>query len=130
MWKSPRRIRSRAVDPSGKALSFGHLFFGPAKKSDSGAQRTKRFAESLQSNLTPPHSTTDTECTYMEMIRVRSSAISFVGYDPASRRMRIAFVQGHTYDFCGVPEHVFSGLLSARSKGNYYNAHIRDRYQC
>ncbi|MBW2739381.1 MAG: KTSC domain-containing protein [Deltaproteobacteria bacterium] len=66
----------------------------------------------------------------MEMIRVNSSAIIAVGYDPQTRRMKIKFSQGSTYDFCRVPEHIFQGLLRAGSKGTYYNDHIRDRYQC
>lgn len=66
----------------------------------------------------------------MEMIPVRSSAIRAVGYDQATRRMRITFEQGDGYDFCGVPLHIYEGLMSASSKGAYYNDHIRDRYQC
>lgn len=66
----------------------------------------------------------------MEMIPVWSSAISAIGYDPSTMHMRIRFSQGDTYDYCGVPAHVFQGLLNARSKGAYYNDHIRDRYQC
>lgn len=66
----------------------------------------------------------------MEMISVHSSAIRAVGYDPTTHRMKITFTEGKTYDFCSVPEHIFSGLLSASSKGTYYNDHIRDRYQC
>ena len=66
----------------------------------------------------------------MDMIRVSSSAISAIGYDPTTMRMRIRFVQGDTYDFCGVPAHVFNGLLNSSSKGSYYNDHIRGRYQC
>lgn len=66
----------------------------------------------------------------MDMIRVSSSAISAIGYDAATMRMKITFVQGHTYDFCMVPASVFNGLLHANSKGRYYNDHIRDRYQC
>jgi hypothetical protein len=66
----------------------------------------------------------------MEMIRVTSSAILAVGYDQATRRMKITFVEGHTYDFCRVPEYVFQGLLNAGSKGRYYNDNIKDRYQC
>ena len=66
----------------------------------------------------------------MDMIRVNSSAINAVGYDPMTRRMRIQFTQGHTYDFCNVPEHIHSGLMRASSKGSYYNDYIRDRYQC
>jgi len=37
----------------------------------------------------------------MKMIQVRSSAIRAAGYDPSTRRMRIAFEQGHSYDSCG-----------------------------
>ena len=66
----------------------------------------------------------------MQMISVRSSAMLAVGYDPARRHMRITFSQGNTYDFCGVPQHVFDGLLQAPSKGSYYNDHIKDRYPC
>lgn len=66
----------------------------------------------------------------MDMIRVSSSAITEVGYDPITMRMKIRFVQGHTYDFCRVPAHVFQALVSAHSTGRYYNDHIRDHYRC
>lgn len=66
----------------------------------------------------------------MEMIRVNSTAIVAMGYDEISMRMKITFQQGHTYDFCRVPKHIFEGFLHASSKGNYYNLHIKDRYQC
>jgi len=66
----------------------------------------------------------------MEMIQVRSSAIRAVGYDQSTRRMRITFEQGDSYDFGGVPLHVYDRLMSASSKGAYYNDHIRDQYQC
>jgi hypothetical protein len=67
----------------------------------------------------------------MDMIAViSSSAVAAVGYDAASRKMRIRFVAGETYDFCDVPQSVFEGLLAARSKGRYYNEHIKDRYPC
>ena len=66
----------------------------------------------------------------MEMIRVNSSAISEIGYNAATLHLQIRFVQGHTYDFCRVPQSVFDGLYKARSKGTYYNDHIKDRYKC
>ncbi len=66
----------------------------------------------------------------MDMTPVRSSAIEAVGYDASTCRMRIRFTGGNEYDFCGVPEAVYQGLMSALSKGTYYNDHIRDRYQC
>lgn len=66
----------------------------------------------------------------MEMIRVSSSAISAVGYEPATRQMQIKFAQGHTYTFCGVPAAVHDGLMRSGSKGSYYADHIKDRYHC
>jgi hypothetical protein len=66
----------------------------------------------------------------MEMIHVSSSAIRAIGYDATTQRMKITFVEGHAYDFCRVPEHIFLGLLRSGSKGRYYNDHIKDRYQC
>jgi len=66
----------------------------------------------------------------MDMVRVSSSAISAVGYDPMTHRMKIQFTQGLTYDFCNVPAHIYSGLVRAPSKGTYYNDYIKDRYPC
>ncbi len=66
----------------------------------------------------------------MKMIPVQSSAINAVGYDPLTGRMDIEFAEGNVYPFCGVPQSVFDGLLSASSVGGYYNQYIRDRYQC
>jgi hypothetical protein len=45
----------------------------------------------------------------MQMISVSSSAMSAVGYNPDTGHMKITFTQGHTYDFCRVPQHVYEG---------------------
>ena len=66
----------------------------------------------------------------MEMIKVSSRAIAAVGYDASTGRLKITFQQGYTYDFCNVPAAVFKQLMDARSKGSYYNEHIRDKYPC
>jgi len=66
----------------------------------------------------------------MQMIPVSSSAIRAVGYDSQSRRMKIEFTQGDTYDFCRVPQHIYDGLMRSSSKGGYYNDNIKDRYTC
>ncbi|OOW07260.1 KTSC domain-containing protein [Pseudomonas sp. MF6396] len=52
------------------------------------------------------------------------------GYDAATRRMKIAFKQGRSYDFCGVPPEVHQGLMKAASVGAHFDRVIRDRYQC
>lgn len=58
---------------------------------------------------------------------LRSSAIHRAEYRNGT--LSIWFVEsGGPYDFYGVPEYVYNGLLSARSAGTYYNDHIRDRY--
>jgi len=66
----------------------------------------------------------------MRMQLVASTAIAAIGYEPSTRHLRIRFVEGHSYDFCGVPLRVFKAFVDAPSKGGYYNAHIRDRYPC
>jgi hypothetical protein len=66
----------------------------------------------------------------MNLIPVRSSAISAIGYDPLTHRMQIKFTQGHIYNFCGVPQFIFDGFLAAPSKGRYYDYHIKDKYHC
>jgi hypothetical protein len=66
----------------------------------------------------------------MDMVRVISSAITAVGYDATTGRMKITFKQGRTYDFCRVPSHVYQGLMTAASKGSYFDRVIKDRYQC
>ena len=63
------------------------------------------------------------------MPSLNSSAISRVEYN--NGHMQIWFTQtGGPYSFCGVPESIYSGLISAASAGGYYNSFIRDRYQC
>ncbi|WP_329610888.1 KTSC domain-containing protein [Pseudomonas tremae] len=66
----------------------------------------------------------------MDMVRVNSSAITAVGYDPATGRMRITFKRGRPYDYCHVPPNIHQGLMDAGSKGTYFDRMIRDRYQC
>lgn len=66
----------------------------------------------------------------MEMIPVRSSAISAVGYNPDTQQLRIKFKDGGTYNFCRVPPSIADGFLTSSSKGSYYDRHIRGKYHC
>lgn len=66
----------------------------------------------------------------MEMVRVVSSAIDAVGYDKDKQQMFIKFKQGDTYTFCRVPESIHQGLMSANSKGSYYDNFIKDKFDC
>jgi hypothetical protein len=57
---------------------------------------------------------------------VESTVIDAVGY---SHVLEIQFESGRVYQYYDVPEEVFQGMLSADSKGKYFNAHIRGKYQ-
>jgi hypothetical protein len=63
------------------------------------------------------------------MVSLSSSAIRDVGYDPDTRVLKIEFTSSsRVYAYFDVPEHHYHGLLSAASKGEYYNLYIRDQY--
>jgi hypothetical protein len=66
----------------------------------------------------------------MEMYRVESSAMRAIGYDEPTRRLRIIFAQGNAHDYCDVPRAIFENLMSAPSKGAYFNRAIKDKYEC
>lgn len=57
-----------------------------------------------------------------------SSVIRRYSYDEAKHRLDITFVSGEDYSYFDVPEAVVSGLSSARSKGRYFQKHIRDHF--
>jgi len=66
----------------------------------------------------------------MKRTTIRSTNLASVGYDSISRVLEIAFHSGGVYQYSNVPESIYQGLLSASSKGTYFNSHIKDRYTC
>lgn len=63
------------------------------------------------------------------MVYFNSTAIRAAVYDGMTRILRLQFTSsGQFYDYFGVPEHVYVGLLNAPSKGEYFNRYIRDQY--
>jgi hypothetical protein len=65
-----------------------------------------------------------------EMPIFNSSAIKRAEYDTPTMRLQIWFPEGHSYFYCRVPLPIWQGLLSATSKGTYFNQRIRDFYKC
>ena len=57
-----------------------------------------------------------------------SSVIRTFDYDPAARTLAVTFVTGKRYAYLGVPEDVASDFRKAFSKGEFFNATIRDHY--
>ena len=59
-----------------------------------------------------------------------STVIRRFAYDARSHALDIEFVSGRRYRYLDVPQEVVSRLAGAFSKGRFFNAHIRDGYQC
>lgn len=64
----------------------------------------------------------------MNRFPVVSSDLRSVGYDPETHILEIEFRSGGVYRYSGVPEAVYSGLLTAGSKGRYFHARIKDHF--
>ncbi len=58
---------------------------------------------------------------------VCSSVIASIGYGPGAI-LEIEFKTGLIYRYRSVPRAKVRAFLAADSKGRYFNAHIRDRY--
>jgi hypothetical protein len=63
-----------------------------------------------------------------EWTPVTSSVIALVRYDADAETLDIAFQSGKVYRYFGVPAHTYGQLMAAESKGQFFNAHIRDRF--
>lgn len=59
---------------------------------------------------------------------VASSMMRSAGCDDSHAVLEIEFVTGHLYRYHAVPRRDWIGLMEAKSKGRYFEAHIRDKY--
>lgn len=64
----------------------------------------------------------------MERIPVSSSNLASVGYDADSQTLEIEFHNGGVYQYAGVPESEYEGLMGAESQGRYFHANIKNSY--
>jgi hypothetical protein len=58
-----------------------------------------------------------------------SSVIRTFWYDPARHKLDLIFVSGRRYRYHDVPEETYRGMRQAFSKGEFFNAHIRDQFR-
>lgn len=65
----------------------------------------------------------------MTRVRVQSSNLESVGYDPGTSTLEVEFKDGAIYQYFNVPEWVYQQLLRAPSKGGYLADHIKDRFR-
>lgn len=61
-------------------------------------------------------------------VTLHSSNLRAAEYDAAARRLLIEFNDSSRYEYTGVPENIYAGLLRAPSQGRYFHHWIRDRY--
>ncbi|WP_157218628.1 KTSC domain-containing protein [Flavisphingomonas formosensis] len=57
-----------------------------------------------------------------------SSVIRAFNYLPDVARLEIEFLSGRRYVYLGVPADKAAALQKARSKGRFFNRHIRDHF--
>lgn len=59
----------------------------------------------------------------------QSSNVARFCYDKSSGTLSVEFNSGSRYNYYDVPSHIFEGLKSADSKGNYLNTQIKGVYR-
>ena len=57
-----------------------------------------------------------------------SSVIRSYRYNPKRRELTVVFTSGASYAYMRVPTATYLELNAAGSKGEYFNAHIRNRF--
>ena len=57
-----------------------------------------------------------------------STAISRASWDDETQELELVFTNGGSYTFENVPEHIYEGLITARSAGSYYAQQIKGRF--
>jgi hypothetical protein len=65
----------------------------------------------------------------MKRQSVQSSNIASIGYDAASQTLEVEFLNGGVYQYFGVPQNIYQGIMSASSHGEYLAQHIKGHYR-
>jgi hypothetical protein len=66
----------------------------------------------------------------MQIDPIESSNLKAVGYDPATRIMRVVFRSGKTYDYGDVTPEDHELFINSKSKGAHFSKHIRNCHEC
>ncbi len=61
----------------------------------------------------------------IDRVRVSSSNLKDVSYDPEQRILKIGFLNGGVYQYFNVPESKHAGLMRVESKGGYLDEYIK-----
>ena len=66
----------------------------------------------------------------MKRAKIVSTSLESVGYESASRTLEVEFSGGAVYQYLEVPETELRKFMRARSRGAYFNRHIKPRFLC
>lgn len=64
----------------------------------------------------------------MKQVKVCTSGLDFIGYDPSNQVLEIKFISGEIYRHYNVPSSIYDALINAYSPGYYLHTHIRKTY--
>jgi hypothetical protein len=64
----------------------------------------------------------------MVRVELQSTSLMAATYQAQDAVLELEFRSGAVYRYAGVPEQVYLELLSAESKGRYFNQQIRNRF--
>ena len=56
------------------------------------------------------------------------SALTTVSYDAKSKIMTVVFANGFAYEYTAVPKQVFEDLSAAKSRGRFFTANVRGKF--
>jgi hypothetical protein len=65
----------------------------------------------------------------VERFRVSSSNLHSVGYEPATETLEIKFLKSGMYQYFNVPNSLYDRLMSASSKGTFFDDHIKEHFR-
>jgi hypothetical protein len=64
----------------------------------------------------------------MQREPVDSSTLASVGYDETQFLLELEFRSGELYQYFGPPNHIHRELMTAESKGRFFNQQIHDHF--
>lgn len=65
----------------------------------------------------------------MTPVGVRSTNIKSVAYSPETRKLKVAFHSGKTWEYDDVPPEAHQSFIAAQTVGNHFHANIKSRYK-
>lgn len=64
----------------------------------------------------------------MSTFSLLSATLAAVAFDPCRQCLRVQFHDGSCYEYTGVPNALFQALLTAESKGTFFNRVLRAKF--